>query len=43
MEKKVRIEYENRFITLKDETLKREMLISELDFKVRYCLIVFII
>jgi hypothetical protein len=39
MEKKVRIEYENRFISLKDETLKREMLISELDFKVFFTIL----
>ncbi len=34
-ERRMRIEFENKMIKLKDEALKRDMLLSELDFKVR--------
>lgn len=33
-ERRMRIDFENKMIKLKDEALKREMLLSELDFKV---------
>ena len=32
-ERRLRVDFENKFIKLKDETMKREMLLTELDFK----------
>lgn len=33
-ERKIRVEFENKLMRLKDESMKREMFVSELEYKV---------